>query len=52
MLKILNLLKICTRKFYINEYFLSCEKKFIFQCKGHANEAVDMLAYVILFYFK
>ena len=27
--------------------FLSFETKFIFQCKEHANEAVEMLAYVI-----
>ena len=26
---------------------ISSETKFIFQCKEHANEAVDMLAYVI-----
>ena len=31
---------------------ISCETKFIFLCKEHANEAVEMLAYVILFYFK
>ena len=41
------MLKICTRKFYSNEYFLSCKTKFIFQCKKHDNEAVEMLAYVI-----
>ena len=26
---------------------ISCETIFIFQCKTHANEAVEMLAYVI-----
>ena len=26
---------------------ISCETIFIFQCKKHANEAVEMLAYVI-----
>ena len=26
---------------------ISCETIFIFQCKEHANEAVEMLAYVI-----
>ena len=32
---------------------ISCETIFIFQCKEHANEAVEMLIlYVILFYFK
>ena len=41
------MLEICTSKFYSNEYFLSCEAKFIFKCKEHANEAVEMLAYVI-----
>ena len=47
MLKILNMLKICTSKFYNNEYFLTRKTKFIFQWKEHANEAVEMLAYVI-----
>ena len=36
----------------ILEDLVSCETIFIFQCKEHANEAVEILAYVILFYFK
>ena len=31
---------------------ISSETKFSFQCKEHANEAVEMLAYIIQFYLQ
>ena len=36
----------------LDDLISSGEKKFSFQCKEHANEAVEMLAYIIQFYLQ